>query len=224
MFDRIAPRYDLANTVLSFGTHHGWRKKVVKYSGARQGEKVLDVATGTGDLAFAFSRVVGRGAGSVTGVDFVPKMIELADQKLKKRPQEGLSFQVANAMELPFEEESFNVVSISFGIRNVESPATALQEFYRVLKPGGRVVVLEFGQPKVPIFSTSYRLYSKYLMPAIGSKLTGDRDAYEYLPETAEQFPCRAEFTELMAEAGFVDNRWKAVTGGIAFMYRGRKS
>ena len=224
MFDRIAPRYDLANTVLSFGTHHGWRKKIVKYSGARQGEKVLDVATGTGDLAFAFSRVVGRGAGAVTGVDFVPKMIELANQKLQKKPQAGLSFEEANAMDLPFKDESFNVVSISFGIRNVENPTKALQEFHRVLKPGGRVVVLEFGQPKIPIFSTGYRLYSKYLMPAIGSKITGDRDAYEYLPETAEQFPCREDFTKLMEEAGFVDNRWKTLTGGIAFMYRGRKS
>jgi len=223
MFDRIAPRYDLTNSVLSFGTHHGWRKKLVKYSGARQGEHVLDVATGTGDLAFAFSRVVGEG-GSVTGVDFVPKMIELAQEKLSKRYRNSLSFQVADAMNLPFEDESFNIVSISFGIRNVENPVKALEEFQRVLKPGGRVVVLEFGQPTLPIFSTGYRLYSKYLMPAIGSTLTGDRAAYEYLPETAGEFPCRAEFTSLMEKAGFVDNRWKAFTGGIAFAYRGRKA
>ncbi len=216
MFADIASRYDRANSVLSLGTHKRWRKKAVRASGARPGDAVLDVATGTGDLAFAFKQAVG--GGSVVGSDFCQPML---DEAMVKRQRLGMdvAFEQADAMALPYQDSAFDVASIAFGIRNVDDPASALAEMARVTRSGGRVVVLEFGQPR-GIMAAPYKLYSKLVMPRVGGALTGHREAYEYLPETAAAFPCGDDFVDLMnGAAKFSSIKVTPLTGGIAWLY-----
>lgn len=219
MFASIADRYDVTNSVLSLGIHHLWRKKAVRLSGAKPGDKVLDCATGTGDLAITFKKKVGD-SGYVKGTDFCQEMIDPAPSKAKKY---GLiiDFEVADAMALPYESNIFDISSISFGIRNVDNPLVCLQEMSRVVRPGGRVVVLEFGQPK-GIMSWPYRFYSKYIIPFVGGLLTGNRDAYQYLPETSAAFPAGEAFLELMMKSGsFTAQDSHKLNGGIAYIYVG---
>ena len=219
MFSDIAPRYDLTNSVLSLGIHHLWRKRTVKVSGAKLGSSVLDCATGTGDLALEFKRTVGT-SGRVLGTDFNADMLSHAPAKAKGKGL-AVDFEVADAMHLPYADATFDVASISFGIRNVDVPKTALAEMARVVKPGGRIVVLEFGQPR-GIMGITYRFYSKNIIPLIGGLLTGNRKAYEYLPTTAAAFPCREQFTALMESTGRLkDCTYEELTGGIAFLYSG---
>ncbi|WP_018127868.1 bifunctional demethylmenaquinone methyltransferase/2-methoxy-6-polyprenyl-1,4-benzoquinol methylase UbiE [Balneola vulgaris] len=219
MFADIASDYDRINTVLSFGVHHAWRKKAILESEAKTGDHVLDCATGTGDLAIAFKKVVGE-SGYVMGTDFCAPMIEPAPAKAEK---EGLSidFEVADAMNLPYEDNWFDISSISFGIRNVDEPVTALKEMARVVKPGGRVVVLEFGQPN-GLLKMPYNLYSQHIMPAVGGFLSGNREAYTYLPRTSAAFPAGDNFIKLMVEAdSFTEMKAIKLTGGIAYIYVG---
>jgi demethylmenaquinone methyltransferase/2-methoxy-6-polyprenyl-1,4-benzoquinol methylase len=219
MFSDIAPRYDLTNSVLSLGIHHLWRKRTVKVSGAKAGSSVLDCATGTGDLALEFKRTVGA-QGRVLGTDFNADMLSHAPAKAKGKGLD-VTFEVADAMHLPYADATFDVASISFGIRNVDVPKTALAEMARVVKPGGRIVVLEFGQPR-GIMGITYRFYSKHIIPLIGGLLTGNRKAYEYLPTTAAAFPCREQFTALMESTGrLTECTYEELTGGIAFLYSG---
>ena len=219
MFSSIATRYDVTNEVLSFGIHRLWRRAAVRYSGAKQGDSVLDCATGTGDLALVFKRKVGA-SGRVVGTDFCPEMLQSAPAKAQK---EGLQveFQVADAMALPFADATFDVASIAFGIRNVDDPVKCLKEMARVVKPGGRVVVLEFGQP-TGAFGGLFRFYSKTIMPAIGGLLTGNRAAYEYLPRTAAAFPAGERFLQLMDQAGAYRERVaNPMTFGTSYVYVG---
>ena len=219
MFSDIAPRYDLTNSVLSLGIHHLWRKRTVKVSGAKPGSSVLDCATGTGDLALEFKRTVGP-TGKVLGTDFNADMLSHAPAKATSKGL-AVDFEVADAMHLPYADATFDVASISFGIRNVDDPKTALAQMARVVKPGGRIVVLEFGQPR-GIMGLTYRFYSKNIIPLIGGLLTGNRKAYEYLPTTAAAFPCREQFTALMQSTGrLTDCTYEELTGGIAFLYSG---
>ena len=219
MFADIAEDYDRINTVLSFGVHHRWRKRAIKESGAKQGDHVLDCATGTGDLAIAFKQKVGKD-GYVMGTDFCAPMIEPAPAKAAKRGLE-IDFEVADAMNLPYKDNTFDIASIAFGIRNVDEPVTALQEMARVVKPGGRVVVLEFGQPK-GLIKGPYNLYSQSIMPAVGGWLSGNREAYTYLPRTSATFPAGKKFLKLMEESNaFIDYRAVRLTGGIAYVYVG---
>lgn len=219
MFSSIATRYDVTNEVLSFGIHRLWRRAAVRYSGAKEGDSVLDCATGTGDLALVFKRKVGA-SGRVVGTDFCPEMLQSAPAKAQK---EGLpvEFQVADAMALPFADATFDVASIAFGIRNVDDPVKCLKEMARVVKPGGRVVVLEFGQPS-GAFGGLFRFYSKTIMPAIGGLLTGNRAAYEYLPRTAAAFPAGERFLQLMEQAGAYRERVaNPMTFGTSYVYVG---
>lgn len=219
MFSSIATRYDVTNEVLSFGIHRLWRRAAVKYSGAKEGDAILDCATGTGDLALAFKRKVGN-TGRVMGTDFCPEMLQSAPAKAA---QAGLQveFQVADAMALPFADNTFDVASIAFGIRNVDDPVLCLKEMARVVKPGGRVVVLEFGQP-TGAFGGVFRLYSKVIMPAIGGLLTGNKAAYEYLPRTAAAFPAGERFLDLMDKAGAYRERVAhPMTFGTSYVYVG---
>jgi demethylmenaquinone methyltransferase/2-methoxy-6-polyprenyl-1,4-benzoquinol methylase len=220
MFASIAPRYDLANTVLSLGIHHAWRSITVRRAGAAPGMHVLDCATGTGDLALAFKKVVGD-KGSVLGTDFCAEMMETAPAKATSRHLQ-VKFEVADAMNLPYQDNTFDIASISFGIRNVDIPLQALSEMARVVKPGGTVAILEFGQPR-GLFGSLYAWYSRNIIPKIGGFLTGNPDAYNYLPRTAAAFPCREEFTDLMMKTGRMSSaRYFELTFGIAFLYIGK--
>ena len=217
MFASIARRYDTANEVLSLGVHKGWRRAAVRLSGARPGSRVLDCATGTGDLALEFKRAVGP-EGTVVGTDFCPEMLESAPAKALRA---GLlvKFQVADALALPFDAGSFDVASIAFGIRNVDDPIRCLRELSRVSRT---VVVLEFGQPRGP-FGALFRAYSRNVMPLIGGILTGNRAAYEYLPRTAAAFPSGEKFLDLMNQAScFSSAEATPLTFGTAFVYTGR--
>ncbi len=207
MFASIAGRYDRANQVLS-----------VRYSGASEGDRVLDCATGTGDLAIAFRKAVGT-TGSVTGTDFVPEMIALARQK-----SPDIEFEVADVTKLPYGNGQFDIASISFGIRNVGDPARGIAELARVVRSGGRVVILEFGQPRSRAFGAFYDFYRKRFLPRLGGAITGERDAYEYLESSTARFPCGQEFATLMGDsAAFSRMDWKPLTFGIAYVYRGVK-
>lgn len=232
MFDKIAPRYDLANSVLSAGVHKSWRTKLLKLSSLKEGDSVLDVATGSGDLAFLIRQELGK-SGSVTGLDFSSEMIAVAKEKQIKRKEKlsegskdegaSLDFIIGDALDLPFPDNSFNLLTISFGIRNVDDVSKALSEFLRVLKPGGELFILEFGQPKSKMFGSIFNSYSKHLMPLIGGALTGEYEAYKYLPETSKNFPCREKFEDKIIKAGFKDTNWHELTGGISFIYKGVK-
>lgn len=219
MFASIASDYDKVNSVLSLGIHHLWRNKTVKESGAKKGNHVLDCATGTGDLAITFKEKVGDD-GYVLGTDFCAEMIEPAPSKANGK---GLviDFEVADAMNLPYEDNRFDIASISFGIRNVDDPVVAMKEMARVVKPGGKVVVLEFGQPK-GLISFPFQFYSKYVMPTIGGWLSGNKDAYTYLPETSAKFPAEGKFISLMEQTESFDKmRYVPLTGGVAYIYIG---
>jgi demethylmenaquinone methyltransferase/2-methoxy-6-polyprenyl-1,4-benzoquinol methylase len=220
MFASIARRYDTGNQVLSLGLHHGWRRATVKASGAKPGDEVLDCATGTGDLALAFQHAVGR-QGRVLGTDFCAEMLEIARAKAE---QEGLptQFEEADALHLPYATGAFDVASIAFGIRNVDDPALGVAEMARVVRPGGAVAVLEFGQPGGALFGPLYRFYSTHAIPRIGGWLTGKRHAYEYLNRTSSAFPAGLAFVALMESTGrFSSVRARSLTGGIAHVYVG---
>jgi len=218
MFATISTRYDRANTVLSGGVHHLWRRKAVRRSGAKPGDRVLDCATGTGDLAIAFSKAVSPG-GTVVGTDFVPEMLTLARTKAP-----GIEFEVADVTHLPYGDASFDISSISFGIRNVNDPRRGVAELARVVRPGGRVIVLEFGQPRSRLFGALYDFYRRHLLPRLGGMVTGEQDAYEYLERSAGRFPSGDEFVALMREAAdFTSIDVIPLTFGIAYLYRGVK-
>ena len=219
MFAQIAPRYDTANDALSFGRHRAWRRRAVKLAGAQAGMSVLDCATGTGDLALAFKRAVGP-TGSVVGTDFCEPMLRSAPDKAARAGLD-VRFEVADAMKLPYADATYDLSSISFGIRNVDDPKVCLGELARVVKPGGRVVVLEFGQPD-GFFGALFRFYARVFMPVIGRAVTGNRAAYEYLPRTAAAFPSGERFVDLMNQTGrFSDAHATPLMFGTAWVYVG---
>ncbi len=220
MFASIARRYDHGNQVLSMGLHHNWRRAAVRLSGADSGNQVLDCATGTGDLAFEFQRAVGA-RGRVVGIDFCAEMLEVARAKGERL---GLPtrFEEADALRLPHSDASFDVASIAFGIRNVDDPVRGVSEMARVVRAGGSVTVLEFGQPGGALFGPVYRLYSAHVIPAIGGWLTGERHAYEYFHRTSSAFPSGPAFVALMESTGrFSAVRPHSLMGGIAHVYVG---
>lgn len=219
MFSSIAARYDRANNILSLGVHHRWRSITVKESGVSEGMNVLDCATGTGDLAIAFKKSVGV-RGHVVGVDFNDDMIALAKDKAHANGLE-IRYHAADVMKLPFADDVFDITSIAFGIRNVDDMMQGLREMARVTKSGGVVAILEFGQPG-GIIGVGYRLYCRWFMPGLGSVITGNKKAYQYLPETASRFPSGEEFVQRMeAAAVFSSIKLRMLTHGIAWIYLG---
>lgn len=222
MFDEVAPKYDLANTILSLGIHHLWRKTLVKLSGAHTGEKVLDCATGTGDLAIEFKKVVGP-QGAVLGTDFCKGMLDLAPAKARSQNL-NIQFEIQDVTKLPYPDATFDIVSISFGIRNVEKPVQGIKEMLRVLKPGGRLMILEFGQPQNPVFGGLYRWYSKNILPTVGGLITGKKNAYSYLEKSSALFPCGQAFAELIQHSGPVSSvAVRPLSFGIAYIYKADK-
>lgn len=223
MFDVIAHSYDRANDVLSLGIHHRWRRQLVRWSGAGLGDSVLDCATGTGDLAIEFKKVVGP-AGNVVGSDFSAQMISMAPAKALGAGLQ-IAFEQADVTKLPYADRSFALSSISFGIRNVQDRTLALQELARVTQPQGRVMILEFGQPKLWGLRHFYAFYSKKILPRIGGWISGKADAYRYLQESSGEFPCGAEFSRFIQDTGkFSKVEYRSLSFGIAYIYRAEVS
>jgi len=221
MFDRIAPRYDLLNRLLSAGVDQRWRRACVDSLGLAPRSKVLDVCTGTADLLVEF---LGRETGHTgLGVDLSGEMLTRGARKLRQRGLERRCGLVSgDAERLPLRDGLFDGALIAFGIRNVGEPLRALREIHRVLKPGGRLVILEFSMPP-GLMGVAYRLYFERVLPRIAGAVSGDRAAYTYLPASVARFPDPAVFGRLMEEAGFADVLWKRLTAGIAHLHRGEK-
>jgi len=216
MFARIARRYDLNNRLHSFWRDQAWRRSAVRVAAVQPGQAVLDVACGTGDLAGMFDRT---GAGRVVGLDFCEEMLELARLKFAGRRIEWVR---GDAMELPFADGSFDVVSIAFGIRNVSQPRRALEEFVRVLRPGGRLVVLEFDRPRGRVLGAAARFYLDQVMPRTAAWLAGDREgAYAYLRDSVKAFWTAEELAGEMVRSRLSDVVSRRLTLGIAALHRG---
>lgn len=209
MFGRIAPAYDRGNAVLSLGVHAAWKRRAVREARCGPGRRALDLATGTGDLAFLFRK---RGA-AVVGVDLTRPMLDVARAK-----GTGPEFVAGDATRLPLRDGAFDAATIAFGIRNVQDPLACLREMRRAVRPGGRVVVLEFGQPR-GLLRGPFRFYSRHVLPRVGGLLSGDRAAYEYLERTSAAFPSGDAFLALMTEAGLADATARPLTGGVAWLY-----
>lgn len=239
MFSGVAPRYDLLNHLLSFGIDTSWRRRTAdRLLGLCQVDgPVLDVCTGTGDLAFALRKRErqrqrgGRQAEGpyrdLIGVDFVPEMLAIAEKKRKKQPPErveGMEFREGDALELPFEDGRFALVTVAFGLRNTAEPDRALREMVRVCKPGGIVAVLEFTMPTAPVLATSYRWYFHRILPLLGRWVSNDRSgAYRYLPESVENFAQGEALTELMASTGLERLERVSMTFSTVTLYYGSR-
>ena len=211
MFDRIAGVYDLMNSVMTAGLHHRWRARAADLANVFAGDRVLDVATGTGDLAV---ELAGRGC-EVVGSDFSERMLELARQKAPAIP-----FEQGNALDLPYEDDSFAAATVGFGARNFSDLAQGLREMARVVRPGGRVVILEITTPQRPPLSWFFRLWFDQIVPLLG-RFAGDPDAYEYLPSSVRRFPDARGLGAALAAVGLVDVRWILTAGGIIAIHRG---
>lgn len=222
MFAAIAGRYDLNNRVHSLWRDQAWRRYAVRMAGVQPGDVVVDVACGTGDLTEAFA--ARSKAGRVIGVDFTPEMLEVARQKLARRSadvRERVVYQEGDAQALALETASADVVSIAFGIRNVQEPAQAIAEFARILKPGGRLVILEFDRPRLGLLRWLNDFYCGWVMPRTATWISGDRSgAYKYLPRSVGSFMPREGLCELLGQSGFGDVSAKPLTLGICVCYR----
>lgn len=224
MFDQIAPRYDLLNSVLSARLHYSWRRAAVREANLAPGASALDVCTGTGDFAFALAERVGA-SGEVVGCDFSRGMLALADAKQAVRSYAAnLRFEWADAQELPYPDNRFDAATVGFGIRNVADIERGLDEMARVVKPGGRVVLLEFSQPQNPVVARLYGWYSFHVLPRIGGLISGRRAAYEYLPSSVKAFHSREALADLMRRAGLTDIKISNLTFGTVVIHRGTKS
>ncbi|MEG1664959.1 MAG: bifunctional demethylmenaquinone methyltransferase/2-methoxy-6-polyprenyl-1,4-benzoquinol methylase UbiE [Mucinivorans sp.] len=214
MFDTIAPRYDLLNRLLSLGIDQSWRRalvRIVRLSGAR---RILDVATGTGDLAI----LLAKGGGSVTGCDLSPRMIELGRAKVAQRSL-NISMELADAENLPFTSGSFDGLTCAFGVRNFGDLEGGLSEFYRVLSSGGSLFILEFSTPTNSFMAWVYKFYFHRLLPMVGGLISGDRRAYSYLPKSVDAFVCGDKFLSLLRGAGFCHCSMQHLTFGVATIY-----
>jgi len=223
MFDTIAPRYDLLNRVLSFGIDRYWRTQAVRLLADEQPRRILDVATGTADLALKAERILHPR--EVVGIDLSAAMLQRGRDKIARRGRSSrITLTQGNAEDLPFEDSTFDAALVAFGVRNFEDLTAGLCDIRRVLRPGGRLVVLEFSQPRGVPIRPLYRWYSRVLLPRIGGFLSPDRGAYEYLPTSVAAFPDGADFLARLERSGYVDLLWRPLTFGIASLYRGAVS
>jgi demethylmenaquinone methyltransferase/2-methoxy-6-polyprenyl-1,4-benzoquinol methylase len=215
MFGSIARRYDLANHLLSCGIDFYWRRRAAEIVAGWRQRRIADLATGTGDLALALQKKMPDA--EIVGVDFLPEMLDLAQRKGVRQ------IVLADAMNLPFGDASFDCVTIGFGLRNLENWAAALVEMSRVLKTNGHLLVLEFSLPTTPVLRAIYRFYLHRCLPLFGSFLTGTKTAYDYLGDSIEEFPSGGAMCELMAENGFTHQTFEPLTGGIVTIYTAEK-
>lgn len=223
VFTSVATKYDIMNDLMSFGIHRLWKRFAIKMSGVRTGQNVLDIAGGTGDLAKVFSKEVGR-CGRVVLSDINEAMLEVGRTRLINAGCNNVDFVLANAETLtPFDDNAFDLVTISFGLRNVTDKQKALEAMWRVLKPGGRLLVLEFSKPVFEPLSKAYDLYSFTALPLMGKIVAGDSDSYQYLAESIRMHPDQATLKQMMEQAGFVNCDYHNLTGGIVAVHRGFK-
>jgi demethylmenaquinone methyltransferase/2-methoxy-6-polyprenyl-1,4-benzoquinol methylase len=222
MFDAIAPRYDLLNRVLSVGIDRHWRRRAIKALQLTGREVLLDVCTGTADVAL---EGIASGAARVIGVDFAAAMLAIGKHKVRaERAADRIALLRGDAVRLPVRTASVDAATVAFGIRNVQHPDLACVEMARALKPGGRLAILEFGVPRVPGISLLYLWYFKYLLPLIGRTVSGHTGAYSYLPESVTVFPPPAEFVAILRKAGFIDVTAVPLTLGIVYLYVARRA
>jgi demethylmenaquinone methyltransferase/2-methoxy-6-polyprenyl-1,4-benzoquinol methylase len=217
MFDRIARVYDRMNSVMTAGLHHRWRRRAADLAAVGPGDRVLDVACGTGDLALELARRVGPG-GAVLGCDFSERMLELAREKAVGAP--GVRFEWANALELPYDDDAFAAATVGFGARNFADLEQGLREMARVVRPGGRVVVLEITTPRRPPLSTFFRVWFDRVVPALG-RFAGDSDAYAYLPSSVRRFPDPEGLAATMERCGMHGVHGVLTAGGIIAIHAG---
>ncbi|NAY92439.1 bifunctional demethylmenaquinone methyltransferase/2-methoxy-6-polyprenyl-1,4-benzoquinol methylase UbiE [Muricauda sp. JGD-17] len=217
MFDTISKNYDGLNRVISFGIDVKWRKRVVKLLQQQKPKNILDIATGTGDLAIA---MMDTGAEKIVGLDLSPQMLEVGKSKiLSKNLQKTIKMVVGDSENLPFETASFDAVTVAFGVRNFENLEKGLQEIYRVMRPGAHLVILETSVPTKTPFKQGYHFYTKYILPLIGKLFSKDRSAYAYLSESASVFPHGEEFNNILGKIGFIGIENRPQTFGVASIY-----
>lgn len=220
LFGSISNSYDKANDVITLGLARSWRKQLVDWSGAKEGSRVLDCATGTGDLAIEFKKAVGE-TGKVIGSDFCQEMLDLAPKKAGKEKLDVI-FELSDVMELNYPDNEFDITSIAYGIRNVEDPVEALKEMARVTDKEGYVMILETGENQTPLLRSAIDFYFKNIVPRLGGLVSGKRDAYEYLQNSSRNFPAGDDFLDLMMSAGvFSKCDYKKLMGGASYIYRG---
>jgi demethylmenaquinone methyltransferase/2-methoxy-6-polyprenyl-1,4-benzoquinol methylase len=222
MFDRIAGVYDLMNTAMTAGMHHRWRQRAAELAELDPGGAALDVCCGTGDLALELTHWIGP-EGSVVGCDFSERMLDIARAKASERGAASVQFEWADALQLPYEDGSFDAATIGFGARNLSDLDRGLTELARVLRPGGRLVILEITQPQRPPLSAFFSLWFDRIVPLLGT-LAGDRSAYTYLPESVKRFPSPHGLAERMDAVGFGRIRYFVLAGGIITVHAGAVS
>ncbi len=224
MFGEIAPRYDFLNHLLSLNVDRYWRWRTTRLVPAEGSAPILDLCTGTGDLALAYDRSAG-GTVPILGADFCHEMLVRAGQKARRRhAKERIRFLEADAQQLPFADDQFQITTVAFGLRNVTDTDRGLAEMVRVTRPGGKVAILEFSQPRGPLFGPLFRFYANWILPGIGQALSGSKDkAYRYLPASVREFPDGEALAERLRGHGLGDVRWFPLTFGIATLYVGTK-
>jgi demethylmenaquinone methyltransferase/2-methoxy-6-polyprenyl-1,4-benzoquinol methylase len=222
VFSSVATKYDVMNDVMSVGIHRIWKDAMMDWLAPRAGQALLDVAGGTGDIAFRFLKRAGRGHATVLDLT-EPMLIEGRKRAEAAKMADSLDWVVGDAMALPFEDNSFDVYTISFGIRNVTRPQEALNEAFRVLRPGGRLMVLEFSQLPNPAMQKAYDLYSFNVIPRMGKLIANDYDSYKYLVESIRNFPDQETFLNMVRAAGFENAKYRNLTMGIAALHSGWK-
>ncbi len=221
MFDNISHRYDFLNHFLSLGIDKGWRRKAVKLLEPEKPRQILDVATGTGDFAV---QALQLNPEKVTGVDISEGMLDVGRRKIKERKLDHrIELLSGDSENLPFEDNKFDAVTVGFGVRNFENLDRGLQEIYRVLRPGGMVVILEFSRPRRFPFRQIYSFYFKFILPKIGRIVSSDKAAYTYLPESVEAFPDGDDFIHILRQVGFKNTKCRSLTFGISSIYIGTK-
>ena len=222
VFSSVASKYDIMNDVMSGGVHRLWKDAMMDWLAPRAGQKLLDVAGGTGDIAFRFLKRAG--AGHATVLDLTEPMLIAGRKRAEaERMHDQLDWVVGDAMALPFPDNTFDVYTISFGIRNVTRPQEALNEAYRVLRPGGRLMVLEFSQLPNPLMQKAYDAYSFNVIPRMGQLIANDRDSYQYLVESIRNFPDQDTFLGMVRTAGFDNAKYRNMTMGVAALHSGWK-
>ncbi|MES2676144.1 MAG: bifunctional demethylmenaquinone methyltransferase/2-methoxy-6-polyprenyl-1,4-benzoquinol methylase UbiE [Pseudomonadota bacterium] len=223
VFHSVAAKYDLMNDLMSAGVHRLWKRFTIEASAVRAGHKVLDIAGGTGDLSYQFAKLVGKD-GQVILADINSSMLNVGRDRLIDRGVAGnIQFAQADAQYLPFPDNTFDCITIAFGLRNVTDKDLALRSMLRVLKPGGRLLVLEFSKPQHSVLEKVYDTYSFKLLPMIGKLVTNDADSYRYLAESIRMHPDQETLKGMMSDAGFVNTEFHNMTGGIVALHKGIK-